>query len=46
MKTSFIALVATLGLVANGFAADVTPTVNYKQSLSAVSILELPAMVL
>ena len=43
MKNIFISLILTLAVTANILAADATPTPNYKQVLSSVSVLEMPA---
>ena len=43
MNKNLIALVVALGFAANCFAADSTQTVNYKQALASVSVLEMPS---
>ena len=43
MKTTFFSIVAALGFTASIVAADSTTAPNYKQALSSVSVLEMPA---
>ena len=43
MKNTFFSVLVALGFTANVFAADSTTAPNYKQLLSSVSVLEMPA---
>ncbi len=43
MNNKFFALALVFGLAANSFAADTAPAINYKEALSSVKVLEMPA---